>query len=86
MKKPVNTMNYHRFFLDTRGYQIIETKTKHPVIKLQFFWGSTNDEILDLIGRKNVNYSLIDSDGWINGHLIRPDFYNEKNPRPHREK
>lgn len=76
MKKPINTMDYHKFFLDTRGYQIIETASKKSVKKIEFFWKSTNDEILDLIGRKNESYQLIDSDGWHNGYLVNHNFYD----------
>jgi hypothetical protein len=75
MKTPINTFQYEPYRDKLKGFSIRRKGDFFPITKIEFFWKSTDDEILDLFNGKNKSFEMYDTPGWEKGVLVNPNFY-----------
>lgn len=69
-KLSIPYVKFHGMF---RGYEIVNKKTGEPITKIEYYWGCTDNTILDLLNRSSETHRLMDKPGWVDGV-----YYEEK--------
>jgi hypothetical protein len=77
MKTPINTFKYSAYRDKLKGYSIRRRGDQFPITKIEFFWKSTDNNILDLFNGKHESFELYDTPGWVNGKLFDHNFYTK---------